>query len=302
MTEIEPAHQNLTPEAALARLSFCVEAGAADVFCEEVQNRYQLEIRSDEAALPEVDEPPQKREGPARSAPRSNMLREGPPPAFQNTPQALALGDAEAIALARKIAESATSVRELRNGVAGFTGCTLSNTAKNLVFDDGNPDARVMLVGEVPGRDEDLEGKPFAGEAGRLLDQMLAAIGLTRDDVYLANMLPWRPPGDRQSTPAEQAMCLPFITRQIELCAPEILIFAGGAAAKQMLDVDTPLPRLRGQWKTYTGADGRATPALTIFPPDYLLRHPSHKRLAWRDLLSIKARFEALPAETDRPD
>lgn len=302
MTEIDPAYQNLTQEAALARLSFCVEAGVTDVFCEEVQNRYQLETHNHEPALAEVGEPQQKRGGAARTAPRSNMLREGPPPAFQSTPQALALGDTEAIDLARKIAAGAANLQALRDGVAGFTGCTLSNTAKNLVFDGGNPDARVMLVGEVPGRDEDLEGKPFAGETGRLLDQMLAAIGLTRDDVYLANMLPWRPPGDRQSTPAEQAMCLPFITRQIELCAPEILIFAGGAAAKQMLGVDTPLPRLRGQWKTYTGADGRATPALTIFPPDYLLRHPSHKRLAWRDLLSLKARFEALPAGTDRPD
>ncbi len=299
MTEIEAAHQNLTQEAAHARLSFCVEAGANEVFSEEVQNRYQLEAPSSETALVGADEPKQQRNEPARTAPRGNLLREGPPPAFQSAPPALALGDTEAIALAQQIAAGAMSLKALRDGVAGFTGCALSNTAKNLVFDDGNPNARLMLVGEVPGRDEDLEGKPFAGESGRLLDQMLAAIGLKRDDIYLANMLPWRPPGDRQRTPAEQAMCLPFITRQIELCGPDILIFAGGAAAKQMLGVETPLPRLRGQWKAYTDASGRATPALTIFPPDYLLRHPSQKRLAWRDLLALKARLEALPAQSD---
>lgn len=302
MTEIEPAHQKLTPEAALARLSFCVEAGATDVFSDEVQDRYHLEAQiegeSSEIAPTRADAPRRSSDNPTRTAPRGSLMREGPPPAFQSAPPAMALGDAEAIALAQAIAAASATLQDLRAGVAGFTGCALSNTAKNLVFDDGNPKARLMLVGEVPGRDEDLEGKPFAGETGRLLNQMLAAIGLTRDDVYLANMLPWRPPGDRQRTPAEQAICLPFITRQIELCAPDILIFAGGAAAKQMLGVETPLPRLRGQWKAYSDARGRATPALTIFPPDYLLRHPSHKRLAWRDLLSLRARLEALPARS----
>lgn len=300
MTEIDSTHQNLTQEAALAKLSFCVEAGAPDVFSEKVQNRYQLEVPSREVAPVGADEPRQKPDRSARTAPRGNLLREGPPPAFQSAPQALSLGDTEAIALAQQIAARATSLQDLRDGVAGFTGCALSNTAKNQVFDDGNPNARLMLVGEVPGRDEDLEGKPFAGERGRLLDQMLAAIGLKRNDIYLANMLPWRPPGDRQRTSAEQAICLPFITRQIELCKPDILIFAGGAAAKQMLGVETTLPRLRGQWKTYTDASGRAIPALTIFPPDYLLRHPSHKRLAWRDLLALKARLVALPARPDQ--
>jgi DNA polymerase len=151
-----------------------------------------------------------------------------------------------------------------------------------------------MLIGEAPGRDEDLQGKPFVGRAGQLLDRMLAAIGLSESQVYITNTVYWRPPGNRTPTPEEIEACAPFLARQIELLSPRVLVLLGGAAAKTILGVSEGIMRLRGKWLNYPCA-GRDLPALATLHPAYLLREPERKRLAWHDLLMLKA---ALAAET----
>lgn len=189
---------------------------------------------------------------------------------------------------ARSLARGATTLEALRAALESFEGCALRQTAKSLVFADGNPAGRVMLVGEAPGREEDLQGLPFVGRSGQLLDRMLAAIGLTRDDVYIANVVPWRPPGNRTPTPEETALCRPFIERQIELADPDVLVCLGGAAAKELLATTEGILRLRGQWRTYdTGR--RTIRAMATLHPAYLLRQPLQKRLVWRDLLALRA-------------
>jgi DNA polymerase len=175
----------------------------------------------------------------------------------------------------------------LRAALDRFDGCALRLTAKQLVFADGNPQARVMLVGEAPGAEEDREGLPFVGRAGKLLDRMLAAIELDRRAVYIANIVPWRPPGNRTPTPQEAATCMPFIRRQIELANPDVLVCLGGPATQTLLGVKEGITRVRGRWFDYdTGT--RATRALATFHPAYLLRSPGAKRLAWRDFLAIR--------------
>lgn len=297
MTGFEPSDADLSPADAVRRLSFYVEAGVSEAFCEDAQNCYQQANLPEASAEPASDALPPEPTGRKRAPIAGRAMGEAPPPAFRAMPQTISIDDSEMVAAARALAAQASSLAALRDAIARFDGCALANTAKNLVLDEATTSARVMLIGEAPRRDDDLEGQPFAGETGRLLDRMLAAIGLTRGDVYLANLLPWRPPGDRQPTPLEQAICMPFVTRQIELCAPAVLVFAGGVPAKHMLGVDTPLPKLRGQWKDYKMSGGAelSIPALTMFAPDYLLRHPAHKRYAWQDLLSLKARLEDLP-------
>ncbi|WP_407660438.1 uracil-DNA glycosylase [Kaistia algarum] len=192
---------------------------------------------------------------------------------------------------ARALAHAAPTLEALREALTGFEGCALKLTAKSLVFSDGNPAGRVMLVGEAPGREEDLQGVPFVGRSGQLLDRMLAAIGLSRDDVYIANVVPWRPPGNRTPTPQETAICRPFIERQIELADPDFLICLGGAAAKELLATTEGILRLRGQWHSYdTGK--RSIRAMATLHPAYLLRQPLQKRLVWRDLLSLRAALD----------
>ncbi|UVK38119.1 uracil-DNA glycosylase [Mesorhizobium sp. AR10] len=197
-------------------------------------------------------------------------------------------------ALARQLAATAATLDELRQHMAAFDGCNLKFTAKNLVFADGNPDAAVMLVGEAPGRDEDIEGLPFVGRSGRLLDRMLAAIGLDRTSVYIANVIPWRPPGNRTPTPHETEICRPFIERQIELVNPKVLVNLGGPSAKTLLNTTEGILRLRGNWRVHTTASGTAIPAMPTLHPAYLLRTPAHKKLAWRDFLEVKAKLRAL--------
>ena len=199
--------------------------------------------------------------------------------------------DREVVESARDLARQAKDLAELRDCLAGFTGCNLRLTAKNLVFADGNPDARVMLIGEAPGRDEDLQGKPFVGRSGQLLDKMLSAIGLDRSSVYIANVVPWRPPGNRTPTPQETEICKPFIRRQIELAAPDVLVFLGAASAKSLLDVQDGIRRLRGRWMTYDVA-GRQVPCLATYHPAYLLRNPIEKRMSWRDFLALSHKLQ----------
>jgi DNA polymerase len=190
-------------------------------------------------------------------------------------------------------AQSAATLEDLRTALAGFEGCALKATATNLVFADGNPKARIMFVGEAPGADEDRLGKPFVGVSGQLLDRMLACIGLDRGSVYIANILPWRPPGNRSPTAAEIAICLPFIERQIELVDPQILVLLGGTAAKTLLATSDGIVRTRGKWLSYASPGlPRPVAALATYHPAYLLRSPAQKRDSWRDLLMIKNKLK----------
>src|SRR5215468_7481323 len=201
-------------------------------------------------------------------------------------PQAPAAPDA-AVMAAREAARSAASLEELRAILDRFEGCALRTTATQLVFADGNPRARVMFVGEAPGRDEDIEGLPFVGRSGKLLDRMMAAIGLDRTSVYIANIVPWRPPGNRTPTPQESAICLPFTLRQIELADPDILICLGNPSTQTLLNSKDGILKTRGRWFSFhTGT--REIRAMATLHPAYLLRQPLQKRLAWRDFLAIK--------------
>lgn len=215
---------------------------------------------------------------PARAAPP------GPAPARQFSGTA---PDAAVLA-ARSDAARARTLDELRGMLEGFEGCSLKATAKNLAFYRGAAKARLMLVGEAPGREEDQEGKPFVGRAGQLLDRMLAAIGLTESDVHITNIVYWRPPGNRTPTPQEAQVCRPFLERQVELVAPDIIVPLGGAAAKHLLDVADGIMRLRGKLKPIT-VGAHSAKAMATLHPAYLLRTPAAKRQAWRDLLTIRS-------------
>jgi DNA polymerase len=194
----------------------------------------------------------------------------------------------EAQRSAREAAAAARTLEELRAAIERFQGCGLKATATQLVFADGAPAARIMLVGEAPGGDEDRIGRPFVGRAGQLLDRMLASIGLDRTKVYIANVVPWRPPGNRTPTPQETGVCLPFVRRQIALVAPRILVCLGGSATQTLLGAKEGITRTRGVWRDYQSDDGASIPALPMFHPAYLLRQPAAKRQAWADLLKLK--------------
>jgi uracil-DNA glycosylase len=190
-------------------------------------------------------------------------------------------------------AAAAKSLDDLREKLARFDGCGLKATATKLVFGDGNPDANIMFVGEAPGADEDRQGVPFVGRAGQLLDKMLASIGLDRTKVYIANVVPWRPPGNRTPTPLETASCLPFTRRQIELVDPKILVCLGAAAAQTLLGTKEGILRLRGRWLPYR-TDAKEIQAIAMLHPAYLLRQPAQKKLAWQDLRMLAKEIHRL--------
>jgi uracil-DNA glycosylase family 4 len=191
-----------------------------------------------------------------------------------------------AILSAREAARTAPTLEVLRDLLEQFEGCALKSTATRLVFADGNPQARIMFVGEAPGREEDLEGLPFVGRSGKLLDRMIAAIGLDRTSAYIANVIPWRPPGNRTPTPQETQICLPFIQRQIELVNPDVLVTLGNPSTQTLLATREGIMKTRGRWFDYdTGT--RVIRAIATFHPAYLLRSPSYKRMAWQDLRAI---------------
>ncbi|MCT4654735.1 MAG: uracil-DNA glycosylase [Cohaesibacter sp.] len=190
---------------------------------------------------------------------------------------------------ARQRAISAKTLEELEANLASFDGCSLKFSAKNLVFGDGNPEADLMFIGEAPGRDEDMQGLPFVGRAGQLLDKMMAAIERDRTNSYITNILPWRPPGNRKPSLDESEMMRPFIHRHIELVNPKVLIFLGGTAAQQLLGTKEGIMRLRGRWKAYPTAQGDI-PAMATLHPAFLLRTPAQKRAAWQDLLEVAAK------------
>jgi DNA polymerase len=200
-----------------------------------------------------------------------------------------------AIASAREAARTAPSLDALRALLENFDGCALKHTATRLVFSDGNPQARIMFVGEAPGRDEDIEGLPFVGRSGKLLDRMIAAIGLDRSKAYIANVIPWRPPGNRTPTPQETQICLPFIQRQIELVNPDVLVTLGNPSTQTLLSTREGIMKTRGKWFDYdTGT--RSIRAIATFHPAYLLRSPSYKRMTWLDLRAIAKELEKVSA------
>ena len=276
----------MTPEPAptIAQLlSFYLEAGVDCALSEEPVNRL-----SDPEPAPDLKAAAFAEASPARS------IRSAPAAYIAPASEPLPSPDA-AIVSAREQARTAASLDVLRNLLEKFDGCALKSTATRLVFADGNPKARIMFVGEAPGREEDIEGLPFVGRSGKLLDRMIAAIGLDRSKVYIANVIPWRPPGNRTPTPQETQICLPFIQRQIELVDPDILVTLGNPSTQTLLSTREGIMKTRGRWFDYdTGT--RTIRAIATFHPAYLLRSPSYKRMSWQDLRAVaKALAEATP-------
>ena len=194
---------------------------------------------------------------------------------------------------ARQLAATAQSLEQLRGILENYDGCGLKFRATQLVFADGNPEARIMLIGEAPGAEEDRQGKPFVGRSGQLLDRMLGAIGLDRNSVYIVNTVPWRPPGNRTPTPEEMELCLPFLNRQVELVAPRLVMTLGGPAMQTVFKTTNGIIKMRGKWQDVT-IGAHQVPALPTLHPAYLLRNPAAKQQAWKDLLSFKARIGEL--------
>ncbi len=255
--------ESLDHPTARALLEFQIELGATDAICDAPVDRYAL-----------VDKPKPK---PVQAAPM----------------QPVAKPEVDPVAEARALTQSASDLAGLQAAMARFEHCELKRGARNMVFADGNPAARVMIIGEAPGRDEDQQGKPFVGRAGQLLDKMLAAIDMGRahefsaQSVYITNVLPWRPPQNRDPKPEEIAMLLPFVQRHVELVAPDLIVLMGNISCQAGLG-KRGITRLRGQW---TEAYGK--PCLPMFHPAYLLRSPHAKREAWADLLALQARLRS---------
>jgi uracil-DNA glycosylase family 4 len=272
------------PKAARELIAFYLDAGVDALVGETPIDRMGDEIaprRAATAASPSPLADQAARRGRRELPPMAGSLSApSPTSAPPAAPEA-------AVMAAREAARNATTLDELRALLAAFEGCTLRATATQLVFADGNPQSRVMFIGEAPGYDEDIVGRPFVGRSGKLLDRMLAAIGLDRTSAYIANVVPWRPPGNRTPTPQETAICLPFIRRQIELANPDFLVCLGGPAMQTLLGIKDGITRSRGRWFSYdTGR--REIRALATFHPAFLLRSPLQKRFAWRDFLALK--------------
>lgn len=246
----------------LSALSWLVEAGADEALGDAPVNRF---------ATPRPI--PSRTETPARPS--------TPPP----SPSVIAPGG-DAIGSAIEIAARCQTLPELKAALEAFDGCSLKSLATNTVFADGSPARGIMFIGEAPGYDEDRIGLPFVGRAGKLLDKMLASIGLDRTQVYIVNVLPWRPPDNRNPEPTEVAKCIPFLRRHIELARPRILVLLGAVSVRHVLGQSDGIMRLRGRWLEYHVA-GHMIPVMPTLHPAYLLRRPIDKRLAWRDLQAV---------------
>lgn len=238
--------------------------------------------------------PPQRSAAPGlppRSVPQRLPSREPAAPTVLRPSEVLPIGgDPQE---ARALAAKANSLEELETILGSYDGCGLKLRATQLVFADGNPAAKIMLIGEAPGAEEDRQGKPFVGKSGQLLDRMLAAIGLDRSKVYIANTVPWRPPGNRTPSPEEMALCLPFLHRQVELVAPKLVLTLGGPAMQTVFSTTNGIIKMRGKWSEVT-IGAHQVNALPTLHPAYLLRSPSAKQQAWKDLLSLKLKADAL--------
>ncbi len=259
-----------------AALRWLVEAGADEAIGEQPVNRFRP--------------PPQMPAGPVAPGPRDVSTR---PEAATRAPAPTPPSE-DAIGQAVAVAAACTTLEALKAAVEAFEGCALKRHATRTVFADGTPAHRIMFIGEAPGKEEDAAGLPFVGRAGKLLDRMLAAIGLDRKtNVYITNVLNWRPPGNRDPSPEEAATCLPFLRRHIELVAPEIIVLLGAVASRHVMGKSEGIMRLRGNWLEYYVA-GRMVPVMPTLHPAYLLRRPIDKRLAWRDLQAISEKLAAL--------
>jgi uracil-DNA glycosylase len=255
-----PDQNDMTPDAARAALAWLVEMGAGEVMLEHGQDRF---------AAPRLPEPAAVL--PPAAAPRMPALAESP-------------------------ADSCNTLEDLIAALGRFDACPLKKTATQLVFSDGDPRADLMLIGEAPGREEDLSGRPFVGKSGQLLDLMLSRIGVSRAAAdpargcFITNVIYWRPPGNRTPTEQECAMCLPFLRRAIEIVQPKLIVTLGNIPTQKLLARSEGILKLRGRWHDYD-AGGKTIPVLATLHPSYLLRQPGQKRLAWRDLLALKERI-----------
>ena len=227
-----------------------------------------------------IDQP-----APAVAPQTKSYIPSAPPP---QTTAPLSLPSLEK---AKELANACQNLDDLRTALEEFDGCSLKRTAKNLVLFRGSHSARLMIIGEAPGRDEDIVGKPFVGRAGQLLDRMLKAIRLTDEDTHITNIVYWRPPGNRTPTTEEAALCRPFLDRQIQLVDPQVILFLGGAAAKQMYETPTGITKLRGKWKKLPQSPHKMDTIASLHPA-YLLRTPIAKRLAWQDLQMVANKLE----------
>jgi uracil-DNA glycosylase len=267
---------------ALASLRWLIEAGADEAIGDVPVNRFAAKAA---LAVKDIERRPVSAAAAAmpQSAPRP--VETAAPAASRGVPS---------IEAAREIAERCQSLDALREALLAFEGCALKSTATNLVFADGHRDAPIMFVGEAPGRDEDLKGLPFVGQSGQLLDRMLAPLGFSRaTNVYIANILFWRPPGNREPTIEEVAISMPFVERHIALKRPKILVALGTISAKQLLQRTDGITRLRGKWGSYA-TGGQSIPLIATFHPANLLRNPINKRYVWRDFLAVAERLEEI--------
>lgn len=270
--------QSNPPEApaAFSALRWLFEAGADEAICETPVNRFR-------PAAIEL----------GRHQPRENArIRESRPVQIGSAQQCAK--DVDHIGRAMELAAACSALPELRLALEAFDGCALKQHATTTVFADGTPEKRILLIGEAPGRDEDLEGRPFVGRAGKLLDKMLASVGLDRKtNVYITNVLNWRPPNNREPSPEEAAACLPFLRRHIELVDPAIMILLGAVSVRHVMGRNEGIMKLRGTWLEYYVND-RMVPVMPILHPAYLLRRPADKKLAWRDLQAIAVKIQTL--------
>ncbi|MGV3650350.1 MAG: uracil-DNA glycosylase [Devosia sp.] len=267
------ANRPLNPAELHAVLEWYRAAGVDVAVGDEPVDRFAASLR-------QKPQPKDAAPGIARSAVA------GPAPAVPMAPMQVPLigGDPRE---AEALADAAQSLEALKAAMAGFEGCSLKARATQLVFADGNPDAGIMLIGEAPGSEEDKIGRPFVGRAGQLLDRMLGAVGLDRNKVFIANMVPWRPPGNRNPTPEELAVCLPFLHRMVALAAPRLVVTLGNVPTQALFETNVGITRMRGQWKELT-LGGHSVRAMATLHPAFLLRTPSAKRQAWQDLLSVQ--------------
>ena len=272
----------IQPDNMHALLQWYIAAGVDEAIDSAPQNRFVQAPKTPPATAPETTPAAAPITAPARATPPVSVPNQAA--AATNTPSEDT----------RELAAGCASFDELRAAIGAFDGCALKRTATNTVVGTGDEAAALMVVGEAPGGEEDRRGLPFVGPAGKLLDRMLAAIGLERSAVYITNILPWRPPGNRSPTAEEIALCQPFVERQIELVQPKILVLVGGISAKTLLGRSEGIMRMRGNWFDYA-SPGLPSPVQgrAIFHPDYLLGSPAHKREAWIDLLEIKARLKS---------
>lgn len=279
----------------LAALEWHLMHGADDLMDEEPQDRTKIpDIPKTSGHL--VATPDTMKPNSIKAVERPNTIVN-----FQdNATQESLMGAAEAIKEAKKLAANCDSLEKLKNSIMEFDGLSIKKTASNLVFADGHENAKIILIGEAPGADEDMQGKPFIGMSGQLLDKILGCIDLSRSAedlkkaVYITNVLNWRPPGNRTPTVSEMNISLPFIQRHIEIINPDILIICGGTAAKELLQVDQTISKLRGKFHDYKMNDHKTIPAMVTYHPAYLLQTPAQKKAVWHDMLMFQEKLKDL--------